>query len=60
MQPRATPGHPVLHYLAVIRAARDFGLDPDALYPLALRFPPAAGSIDKFAEAVTTALLERA
>jgi hypothetical protein len=60
MQPWIAPAHPVLHYLAVVRAARDFGLDPDALYPLALRFPPAPGSIDKFAEAVTTALLERA
>jgi hypothetical protein len=59
MQPWTAPAHPVLHLLAVVRAARDFGLDPAALDPLALRFPPVPGSIDRFAEAVTTALLER-
>lgn len=57
MDPLSAPRHPVLHYLAVVRAARDFGLDPDALGPLVLRFAPAAGSVDAFAEAVTAALL---
>ena len=49
--------HPVLRYLAVLRAARDFGLHPDELDSLALRFPPDAGSVDELAEALTAALL---
>ena len=49
--------HPVLRHLAVVRAARDFGLHPDELDPIALRFPPATGSVDALAEAVTAALL---
>lgn len=51
--------HPVLHYLAVVRAARDFGLEPDELEPLARRFPPAAGTADELAEFVADTLLER-
>jgi hypothetical protein len=49
----------VLHYLAVVRAARDFGLPADALDPLTLRFAPGAGSPDALAEAATAALLDR-
>jgi hypothetical protein len=59
MNAAAAPGHPVLRYLAVARAARDFGLDPGELDPLPLRFPPTAGSVQEFADAVTTALLAR-
>ena len=59
MEAVAAPRSPVLHYLAVIRAARDFGLAPNDLDSLALRFPPAPGSVEKLAEAVTAALLER-
>jgi hypothetical protein len=40
----AASRHPVLRYLAVVRAARDFGLPRDELDSLALRFPPHAGS----------------
>ena len=48
-------GNPVLHYLAVVRAARDFGLEPDHLDSLTLRFrEPGA-----LAEAVADALLEQ-
>jgi hypothetical protein len=59
MEDVAATRHSVLHYLAVIRAARDFGLGPNDLDPLTLRFPPAPGSIDKLAEAVAAAVLER-
>jgi hypothetical protein len=58
MDAPGAPRHVVLHYLAVARAARDFGLDTDELDPLLLRFPPARGSTE-FAEAVTAALLRR-
>jgi hypothetical protein len=47
----------VLRYLAVVRAARDFGLPRDELDSLALRFPPHAGSVNELAEALTVALL---
>jgi hypothetical protein len=58
MDAPSAPRHVVLHYLAVARAARDFGLDTDELDPLLLRFPP-AGSTDEFAKAATAALLRR-
>lgn len=48
--------HPVLHYLAVARAARDFGLDPADLDRLALRFRPEPGAVDAFADAAAAAL----
>jgi hypothetical protein len=57
MDPSSAPRHPVLRYLAVVRAARDFGLDPEHLDPLTVHFAPAPGSIDHFADAVTAALL---
>jgi hypothetical protein len=53
----AASRHPVLRYLAVVRAARDFGLPRDELDSLALRFPPHAGSVNELAEALTVALL---
>lgn len=57
MDPASAPRHPVLSYLAIIRAARDFGLHPDELAPLAARFPPAADAVDELAGALTAALL---
>jgi hypothetical protein len=56
MEAFAGPRHPVLRYLAVVRAARDFGLASDQLDPLALRL---AGSFEEFTDAVTGALLGR-
>src|SRR5215210_3001892 len=53
MDASAVPRHVVLHYLAVARAARDFGLDADELDPLVLRFDPASGSAGELADAVT-------
>ena len=35
----AAPEHPVLRHLAIVRAARDFGLHSDDLDALSLRFP---------------------
>jgi hypothetical protein len=48
--------HPVLRCLAVVRAARGFGLAPDQLDPLTLRF---AASVEELTEAVAGALLAR-
>ena len=59
MDAPSASGHVVLHYLAVARAARDFGLHTDELDPLLLRFPPARGSTDELADAVMAALLRR-
>jgi hypothetical protein len=56
---RTSTRHPVLRHLAVVRAAREFGVDRHQLDPLALRFSPASDSTEKLAEAVTTALLQR-
>jgi hypothetical protein len=53
-----TSRHPVLHYLAIARAARDFGLHRVHLDPLAARFRPVPGAIDRFAEAIAAALLD--
>jgi hypothetical protein len=50
---------PVLRYLAIARAARDFGLEREELDRLASGFRPAADSVDAFAEAVADALLKR-
>ncbi len=50
---------PVLRYLAVARAARDFGLERDELDRLAERFTPDSESVASFADAVADALLER-
>lgn len=57
MEASVTSGHPVLHYLAVIRAARDFGLDPEQLEPYTLRWCPSRHPVDEFAAAVADAVL---
>ena len=57
MEPSATTENPVLHYLAVLRAARDFGLGSDEIDRLAARFSPDRGSVDEFTEAVADAVL---
>ena len=55
----ATAQNPVLRYLAVARAARDFGLDSERLDALVLRYDPVPAQIDAFADAVADALLGR-
>jgi hypothetical protein len=52
------PAHPVLRSLAVLRAARDFGLPAEAAEALARRVPIASGDADALAEAAAAALLE--
>jgi hypothetical protein len=50
--------HPVLRYLAIARAARDFGLGPEVLDVLALCFrADVPGSVDAIADAAGAALL---
>jgi hypothetical protein len=57
MNPQAPTRHPVLHHLAAVRAAREFGLDPRRVDALARRFPPGPGSAERFAEAAAVVLL---
>jgi hypothetical protein len=59
MEPTAPAANPVLHYLAVARAARDFGLKREEIDRLAAGFTPDPGAVEAFAEAVADALLER-
>jgi hypothetical protein len=59
MHEHQVPRSPVLHYLAVARAARDFGLEPDELDRLAVRFSPSHDDVAAFADAVADALLAR-
>jgi hypothetical protein len=59
MELQAATQQPVWLYLAVVKAARDFGLDREELEPLALRFSPEPGSVEAFAEAVADAVLAR-
>jgi hypothetical protein len=55
-----TGGNPVLHYLAVARAARDFGLPPDELDQLAADVVVRdRRSVEAFADSVASVLLER-
>ena len=53
-----TSRHPVLHYLAIARAARDFGLHRVHLDPLAARFRPVPGAVDRFAAEVAAVLFD--
>jgi len=59
MEQRSGGGSPVLHYLAIARAARDFGLGPEEIDRLAAGFRPTRASVDAFAQAVADALLAR-
>jgi hypothetical protein len=59
MEPFSLTRHPVLRYLAAVRAARDFGLDSTELDALAPRVPLSAQRVEEFAEAATAALLAR-
>jgi hypothetical protein len=57
VSPDGNTANPVLHYLAIARAARDFGLETDELDRLAQDFPPTDGRVASFADAVADALL---
>jgi hypothetical protein len=46
---------PAGHYLAMLRAARDFGLEPTEIQAIVQRFPlpkPSEGLVDALAEAI--------
>ena len=56
----ATPSrHPVLHCLAVTRAARDFGLGAADVDALTSGFRPGVDSLDTLTVAFTTAVIGR-
>jgi hypothetical protein len=56
----ATPSrHPVLHCLAVTRAARDFGLGAGDVDALIAGFRPDVDSLDALTDAFTTAVIGR-
>ena len=57
MKPSAITQNPVLRYIAVLRAARDFGLESDQVDALALRFNPEPGAVDELVDAVADAVL---
>jgi hypothetical protein len=46
---------PAGHYLAMLRAARDFGLEPSEIQAIVQRYPmpkPSEGLVDALAEAI--------
>ncbi len=50
---------PVLRFMATVKAARDFGLDADAVNEIALRFDPRRGDRTEVLDALSKALVER-
>lgn len=45
--------------MAALRAARDFGLDQEAVNAVALRFDPREPEVDAIADALAALLLQR-
>jgi hypothetical protein len=45
--------------MAALKAARDFGLDQEAVNAVALRFDPHEPDVDAVADALATALLQQ-
>ena len=54
----APPPNPVLRYLAVLSAARDFGVSRDAIELVARRFDPLTAHPREVADALADALLD--
>lgn len=48
-----------MRFMAALKAARDFGLEPDVADAIALRFNPRQRSIDGVIDDLAAALLER-
>jgi hypothetical protein len=48
-----------MRFMAALKAARDFGLEPDAANEIALRFDPRGAGFDHVVDALAAALLER-
>ena len=53
--PEGSSASPAGHYLAMLRAARDFGLEPSEIQAIVQRYPmpkPSEGLVDALAEAI--------
>jgi hypothetical protein len=53
----AHPGFPALRFMTALRAAREFGLDPDVADTIASRFDPSIHDLDRIIDALAVALL---
>jgi hypothetical protein len=53
----ARPRFPTLRFMAALRAARDFGLDPDVADSIAARFDPRHHDLERIIDALAVALL---
>jgi len=53
----AGPRLPTLRFMAALRAARDFGLDPDVADAIAAKFDPRRHDLERIIDALTVALL---
>ena len=53
----ACPRFPTLRFMAALRAARDFGLDPDVADSIAARFDPRRQDLERIIDALAVALL---
>ena len=54
-----TPRFPTLRFVAMLKAAADFGLDQEALDRIALQFDPRRPDLDWIADALASALRHR-
>jgi hypothetical protein len=52
-------GFPALRLVAMLKAARDFGLDQEAVSAVALQFDPREPDLDGVADELAAALLRR-
>jgi hypothetical protein len=59
MEAPAGIGNPVLHYLAILKAARDFGLSHDEVAAIAGRFDPRDTRCAELADALADLILAR-
>jgi hypothetical protein len=55
----APPGNPVLRYLAILKAARDFGLDQREIEAIAGRFDPREARCTELADAFADLIVAR-
>jgi len=50
---------PVLHLMAVLKAAQDFGLEAESIAAIGLAYDPASPRIDHIVEALADELIDR-
>jgi hypothetical protein len=53
----APPRFPTVRFLGALKAAREFGLDPDVANAIAARFDPRRHDLDGIVDALAMALL---